>query len=105
MTQDGWDKVREHHSVYVRCDGDSKAQVGVLSPICTHLGCPVNWDQKDQQFHCPCHGGVYDANGKHIGGPPPRGLDALPFKVEDGRLEVQWVDYKVGVPERVPVQV
>ena len=42
-----------------------------LSNICSHMQCDVHWDGQMQQFLCPCHGGLYDISGKHIGGPPP----------------------------------
>jgi menaquinol-cytochrome c reductase iron-sulfur subunit len=41
---------------------------------CTHLGCPVNWRPGAELFLCPCHGGVYYADGSVAGGPPPRPL-------------------------------
>jgi menaquinol-cytochrome c reductase iron-sulfur subunit len=41
---------------------------------CTHLGCPVNWRANAALFLCPCHGGVYYADGSVAGGPPPRPL-------------------------------
>jgi len=41
---------------------------------CTHLGCPVNWRPGAGLFLCPCHGGVYYADGSVAGGPPPRPL-------------------------------
>lgn len=46
-----------------------------FSRKCTDLGCLVSWDTSRQEFICPCHGGVYDRNGKNIAGPPPRPLD------------------------------
>ena len=45
----------------------------VLSVNCAHLGCPVTWFPQSGLFMCPCHGGVYYANGEHASGPPPRG--------------------------------
>jgi len=43
---------------------------------CTHLGCTVPWNKTEDQFHCPCHGSLYDKNtAVVIGGPAPRGLD------------------------------
>ena len=105
VRQDGWEEVREHHSIYVRRLGDSEAEVTVLTPICTHLGCPIQWNEKDGHFRCPCHGGVFDPDGKHVSGPPPRGMDSLPFKIVDGRLLVQWEDFKIGVSDRIPVRV
>lgn len=59
-----------------------------MSPICTHLGCTVDWNTKEpNEFYCPCHGGRYEKNGKNIAGtPPPRPLDKYDFKVENGTL-------------------
>ncbi len=45
-----------------------------FSAICTHLGCIVGWNQGKHQIDCPCHGGVFDTNGKVVSGPPPRPL-------------------------------
>ncbi len=60
----------------------------VLSPVCTHLGCLVNWHRKKQQFLCPCHGGRYDIEGKVLGGPPPKPLTRLPLKIQKGKLQI-----------------
>ncbi len=42
---------------------------------------------------CPCHGGVYYANGERASGPPPRGLYHCEWRVKNGRLEVQAPHY------------
>jgi menaquinol-cytochrome c reductase iron-sulfur subunit len=105
VLQDGWEQVRERHSVYVRRTGDKPDQVSVLSPLCPHLGCPVGWVQEDGKFRCPCHGGVFKDDGAHLSGPPPRSLDPLQFEIRSGRLWVRWEDFKIGVANRVPVQV
>ncbi len=59
-----------------------------LSPVCTHLGCIVNWNRAKKEFICPCHGGRYSMDGEVIGGPPPLPLRKLPLKIEDGRVFV-----------------
>jgi menaquinol-cytochrome c reductase iron-sulfur subunit len=58
--------------VYVvkKADGEIKA----LSNICTHLQCDVHWEPSRGNFLCPCHGGMYDIDGRNIGGPPPQPL-------------------------------
>lgn len=53
---------------------------------CTHLGCPVSWSEMTREFYCACHGGVFDARGNVVDGPPPRPLDCYAWKVEDGVL-------------------
>jgi Rieske Fe-S protein len=60
-----------------------------LSDQCTHRGCAVAWQDADNKFVCPCHGGTYDRTGTVLGGPPPRPLPRLQTKVEAGTLYVQ----------------
>jgi Rieske Fe-S protein len=103
--QDGWKKTRVKHAVWVRRQDESEQVITVFSSICPHLGCPINWHPDQSQFICPCHGGIFDADGQRTGGPPPRGMDSLEFEVRAGRLWVRWQDFKIGVAERIPVNV
>lgn len=42
---------------------------------CTHLGCSVPWNAAEDQFHCPCHGSLYDKHTAVVkGGPAPKPL-------------------------------
>jgi Rieske Fe-S protein len=59
-----------------------------ISTRCMHLGCPVSYKPAAQRFICPCHGGVYDFEGKVDGGPPVRPLDRFYTRVENGRVEI-----------------
>jgi Rieske Fe-S protein len=77
---DGWYRARARETVFLVWDG--ARNVRVFSATCTHLGCQVLWDAKEKHFRCPCHGGVYDAKGQVIDGPPPRPLDTIQAKVE-----------------------
>ena len=57
-----------------------------ISTRCAHLGCPVRYVEAAANFICPCHGGVYDFDGKVIGGPPVRPLDRFQTRIsEDGK--------------------
>ncbi len=55
---------------------------------CTHLGCSVPWAEAEDQFHCPCHGSLYDKKGEVLGGPAPRPLDIFPVTIKDGEVFV-----------------
>jgi menaquinol-cytochrome c reductase iron-sulfur subunit len=105
VRQDGWAKSRESRSVWVKKSGSDTNDIRVLSPICTHLGCPIAWSSDSSQFRCPCHGGTFSDSGTQIAGPPPRGMDPLDFQVRDGHLWIRWEDFKISVPDRVRVQV
>ncbi len=59
-----------------------------ISTRCMHLGCPVRFVGASQKFICPCHGGVYDFEGKVSGGPPVRPLDRFYTRVRNGEVEV-----------------
>ncbi|HZR46019.1 MAG TPA: ubiquinol-cytochrome c reductase iron-sulfur subunit [Candidatus Manganitrophaceae bacterium] len=55
----------------------------LFSAYCTHLGCPTFWDLPRGTIVCPCHGGLYNNLGQVVGGPPPRDLPRLVYKVEN----------------------
>lgn len=56
---------------------------------CTHLGCATPWSAAEDQFHCPCHGSLYDKRmALRTGGPAPRGLDLFHVKEINGTLVV-----------------
>ncbi|MFC1491726.1 ubiquinol-cytochrome c reductase iron-sulfur subunit [Nitrospinota bacterium] len=53
-----------------------------LSARCTHLGCTVAFNQRKREFHCPCHGSIYDRNGKKLSGPAKKPLSSLSVRKE-----------------------
>jgi menaquinol-cytochrome c reductase iron-sulfur subunit len=80
---DGWFLDKTSRTVYVKRKGD---EVIVFSSTCTHLGCGVTYNAEQKQFHCPCHGGVFDEDGRVVAGPPPQPLVRLRHKVQDGQV-------------------
>jgi cytochrome b6-f complex iron-sulfur subunit len=64
------------------------AGLTVLSAVCSHLGCLVNYHKEKKEFLCPCHGGRYDLSGRNIAGPPPAPLAKLPHRIEQGMVMV-----------------
>jgi menaquinol-cytochrome c reductase iron-sulfur subunit len=67
---------------------DSQTGVTVFAVECTHLGCPVSWRADTQLFVCPCHGGMFAADGSVVFGPPPRPLVRYETRVQDANLQI-----------------
>ncbi len=85
-SQTGWISTQEEISAYVLTE-DGQNFIA-MSNVCTHLGCRVRWIPDEGKFFCPCHNGVFAKDGSVVSGPPPRPLDRLETKVEDGNLFV-----------------
>lgn len=94
-------------TAFVRNNGPTEGgepSFTILYSRCVHLGCPVQpngpIDEAGmidvdgvelrpvlaQSFGCPCHGGLYDAEGNRQAGPPVRSMDRYSFSIRNGRL-------------------
>jgi Rieske Fe-S protein len=94
-------------TAFVRNNGQADSgepSFTILYSRCVHLGCPVQpngpIDEEArreigdvelrpvlaQSFGCPCHGGLYDAEGNRQAGPPVRSMDRYTFSIRNGRL-------------------
>jgi menaquinol-cytochrome c reductase iron-sulfur subunit len=100
--KDAWVETRVLRDVWLYSDDGAKFTV--YSGRCTHLGCSYGYDEKNKIFRCPCHNGLFDVKtGAVLGGPPPRSLDVLQSKVEEGVLYAQYQDFRLGVPQKAAV--
>ncbi len=103
-------------TAFVRNNGAAESgdpSFTILYSRCVHLGCPVQpngpIDEEArievegvallpvlaQSFGCPCHGGLYDAEGNRTAGPPVRSLDRYTFSIRNGNLVLHEL-YAVG---------
>jgi Rieske Fe-S protein len=81
-----WDGQTDDVACYVRREGADQFKVFAIN--CAHLGCPVRWFPQSQLFMCPCHGGVYYADGSRASGPPERGLFTYNWRIDSGELKI-----------------
>lgn len=81
-----WSGVTAQTAAWLRRVGEN--EFIAFSVDCTHLGCPIRWLPSADLFMCPCHGGVFYADGKVASGPPPRPLFRYPVRVQDGQVEI-----------------
>lgn len=80
--------VRKYNSDRDSVPEDQYSHYIAISSRCMHLGCPVRFVEASARFICPCHGGVYDFEGKRTGGPPVRPLDRFYTRVRNGNVEI-----------------
>ena len=85
-SQNPWDGQTDNVACYVRREVGSQFKVFAIN--CAHLGCPVRWFPQSQLFMCPCHGGVYYADGSRASGPPERGLFTYDCRIVAGELQI-----------------
>ena len=83
-------------AVFVATPGGSEA----ISLTCTHQGCTVQ-PQVDGKFLCPCHGAIYNAEGKVITGPAKRDLPRFQI-VQRATDEVQLIGTRHKSPQQMP---
>lgn len=96
--RDGWRSVVSDKVVYVT--KDPNGQLRVLSAVCPHLGCSVQWVNSRHEFVCPCHGAAFGTDGTKLGGPTPRAMDSLDTSVRDGHLMVRYRYFRQLVPTK-----
>ncbi|SFA40832.1 menaquinol-cytochrome c reductase iron-sulfur subunit [Anoxybacillus pushchinoensis] len=86
--KDAWYESEEPRSAWVF--KDENGDIVALSPICTHLGCTVNWNgdkNNPNRFFCPCHYGLYEKDGTNVPNTPPTSpLHRYEYEIKDGTL-------------------
>jgi menaquinol-cytochrome c reductase iron-sulfur subunit len=99
---DGWLESDAKRPVYITKGSRDGALNGVevLTAVCPHLGCTVQWSEKTRQFLCPCHGSVFSPDGARIAGPTPRGMDTLPIEIRHGDLMARYEDFQQLLPTK-----
>ena len=63
--------ITKNSIVIIRTDSALSADsFSVVSGICTHAGCTVNYNKSANQLICPCHEGKFNTSGSVLSGPP-----------------------------------
>ena len=66
----------------------NEQQAIAMSAVCTHLGCIVKFSENDMLLKCPCHGAIFDLNGKVLAGPAPLPLELYDTVIDDNEIVI-----------------
>jgi cytochrome b6-f complex iron-sulfur subunit len=59
-----------------------------IKPVCTHLGCTVEWKAAQNRFVCPCHGSQYDSQGRVVHGPAAKDLPLITVVIKQNQIRL-----------------
>lgn len=59
---------------------DENNNIHISKAKCTHLGCGLSLNKVDRVYECPCHGSMFNYNGKVIHGPARDNLQTIIIK-------------------------
>lgn len=64
---------------------DTDGTIYTVKPVCTHMGCILEWNQDECSWDCPCHGSRYDVTGKILNNPALEPLGKTTLGEEQGK--------------------
>ncbi|HEX8549141.1 MAG TPA: FAD-dependent oxidoreductase [Cytophagaceae bacterium] len=71
----GEGRIIEHQGEKVAAAKSEDGKLHVLSPVCTHMGCYVQWNNYEKSWDCPCHGSRFNMKGEVLEGPAVKALE------------------------------
>ena len=84
---------------------DKPRDIQALCVICPHAGCFIGYDEKSDQFLCPCHTANFDLTGKRTEekSQSPRDMDSLDeIEIRNGNeIWVKFQNFRTGSSAKV----
>ena len=68
-----------HEGERIAAFRDDDGTVTAVSPVCSHLGCQVSFNDAERSWDCPCHGSRFAVDGSVLQGPAVHRLERKPL--------------------------
>ncbi len=87
-------------AILLRLNGPVEGGVGpdqsivAYSRLCTHKGCPLDWNADQKMLICPCHWSSFDPalNGRMIIGQASQSLPQITLRISEGNIRAVGVE-------------
>ena len=102
-----YEKSLEENSDWQKADNSrvwvKRDTLGVMAMVatCTHLGCEVNYHPEKTEWLCPCHGSIYDSEGRPIYGPALKALSRVAVEHQPNGYLIINTSKQVGLDARL----
>jgi Rieske Fe-S protein len=73
----GEGRVIEYEGQQAAVYREENGAVRIVSAVCSHMGCLVDWNQAERTWNCPCHGSRFATDGSVLAGPAESSLPRL----------------------------
>lgn len=83
--QPGTGGIVEKNGEKIAAYKNKSGEVILMSAVCTHMKCIVNWNNAEKSWDCPCHATRFKPDGTVIEGPAYHALHKIKF--EDGKIK------------------
>lgn len=99
---DSWSMFKQQTvgTVYLR---NVEGNIIAFNDVCPHLGCKIDYKASNKSFFCPCHASAFGLDGKKANPIPPRDMDDLKVREENGQIWVKYENFKRGIEGKEPV--
>jgi Rieske Fe-S protein len=78
----------EYDGQYAYLRKTADGTIIALSQRCSHQGCRIAFDLPSNQFRCPCHQGVFTAQGDVVSGRPIRALERFATRRDGDNIQI-----------------
>lgn len=84
ISKETMENIKMNQGKIVEVDGkkvgvyrDENGKIFAVKPVCSHLGCQLNWNNLEKTWDCPCHGSRFTYTGKSIYDPSIKDLETI----------------------------
>jgi glycine/D-amino acid oxidase-like deaminating enzyme/nitrite reductase/ring-hydroxylating ferredoxin subunit len=85
--ESGSGAIVEKDSTKIAAYRDEAGELTLVSAVCPHMKCIVNWNNAEKTWDCPCHGSRFKTDGTVLEGPAFHALQKISMEGDEVKKE------------------